>query len=153
MSPTTRTLGEGDWSAFWPLLRATGTDDEEPVAHQRYLDLLPDPKWVVFGVELDGQLVGYAAVQDYGPHLRIGDVHRIARLHDVYVHAEYRRAGAGRALMAAVTEWAAQHVRHLEWQAHHERAAPFYERLGFHGEPCPQPDYPTFVVDFPSGDS
>lgn len=37
---------------------------------------------------------------------------------------------------------------HLEWQAHEQRSAPFYERLGYRGMPCPQPDYPTFVIDF-----
>ncbi|MDZ5445397.1 hypothetical protein U2F26_22145 [Micromonospora sp. 4G57] len=41
-------------------------------------------------------------------------------------------------------------VRYLEWQAHRERAAPFYERLGHRGESCPQPEYPTFILDFRS---
>jgi hypothetical protein len=50
--------------------------------------------------------------------------------------------------VSAVTEWAAERVRYLEWQAHHERSAPFYERLGYSGQPCPQPDYPTFEIDF-----
>jgi len=50
--------------------------------------------------------------------------------------------------MAAVVEWAGQRVRHLEWQAHQNRAAMFYERLGYRGDPCPQPEYPTFQVDF-----
>ncbi len=48
---------------------------------------------------------------------------------------------------AAVSDWAAGPVRYLEWQAHHERAAPFYERLGHRGQSCPQPEYPTFILD------
>lgn len=51
--------------------------------------------------------------------------------------------------MAAVVDWAGERVRWLEWQGHHERAAPFYERLGYRGQPCPQPDYPTFEIEFP----
>jgi GNAT superfamily N-acetyltransferase len=94
-----------------------------------------------------GELVGYAAVQDYGPTLRGGDDHRMARLHDLYVVPHRRRAGVGRALMAAVFDWAGPRVRYLEWQAHRDRAAPFYERLGYRGDPCPQPEYPTFEVD------
>lgn len=56
----------------------------------------------------------------------------------------------GRALLAAVSDWAAGRVRYLEWQAHRERAAPFYERLGHRGEACPQPEYPTYVLDLGS---
>jgi hypothetical protein len=39
-------------------------------------------------------------------------------------------------------------VRYLQWQAHESRAAPFYQRLGYQGAPCPQPDYPEFEIDF-----
>ncbi|WP_234039824.1 hypothetical protein [Micromonospora coerulea] len=46
-----------------------------------------------------------------------------------------------------MSDWAAGPVRYLEWQAHHERAAPFYERLGHRGQSCPQPEYPTFILD------
>jgi GNAT superfamily N-acetyltransferase len=59
-----------------------------------------------------------------------------------------RLAGVGRALMAAVSQWAGQRVRYLEWQAHRERAASCYQRLGYRGDPCPQPDYPSFEIDF-----
>lgn len=148
MPYSTWKLGGNDWAALWPMLRGMGTDDDEPTARRRCLELLGDPRWAVFGVGLSGRLVGYAAAQDYGPHFRYGDAHRLARLHDVYVDPAARRRGAGRALMDAVTAWAAEHVRYLEWQAGRDTAAPFYERLGYRGEPCPQPDYPTFVIDF-----
>ncbi|WP_280837529.1 GNAT family N-acetyltransferase [Micromonospora sp. A200] len=146
---TVRPLGSADWPALWPMLRDMGVTDEPPEAHRaRYLYLLADPRWVILGAEAGGDLLGYAAAQDHGPHLRGGDEHRTARLHDLYVRPELRRGGVGRSLLAAVREWAATRVRHLEWQAHHERAAPFYERLGHRGDPCPQPDHPTFQIHF-----
>lgn len=148
MASTTRALTVDDWQAFWPLLRGMGTDDDESTARKRYTELLDDPRWAVIGAVSDGRLVGYAAVQDYGPHLRIGSMHRIARLHDLYVDAAVRRQGVGTVLLDAAKAWAAQRTRYLEWQAGQETSAPFYERLGYRGEPCPQPEYPTFVVDF-----
>ena len=52
--------------------------------------------------------------------------------------------------MSAVVDWAATRIHDLEWQAHQERSAPFYESLGYSGLPCPQPDYPTFEIEFPA---
>ncbi len=151
MSFTVRQLTAADWSAFWPMVKDMGTDDTEPVARKRYEELLPDPRWAVFGAVDGSRLVGYAAVQDYGPHLRIGDLHRIARLHDLYVAPGDRCRGVGRVLMAGVEGWAAGRVRYVEWQAGEKTSAPFYERLGYRGEPCPQPEYPTFVIDLAAG--
>jgi GNAT superfamily N-acetyltransferase len=144
-----RRLEPADWPVVWPMLLDRGVNDQPPeVVRERYGLLLADERWLLLGVSADGALAGYAMAQDYGPTLRGGEDHRAARLHDVYVLPDRRRAGMGRALMAAVTDWAGQRVRYLEWQAHRDRAAPFYERLGYHGEPCPQPEYPTFEVDF-----
>lgn len=98
--------------------------------------------------EVDGTVVGYAAVQDFGDHLRTGRRGRVARLHDLFVAPVARGVGVGTALMAAVVAWAEPRVGYLQWQAHHVDAAPFYERLGFRGEPCPQPDYPEFEIAF-----
>lgn len=137
-----------DWSAFWPLLIAMGTDDAEPVARFRFHLLLDDPLWAIMVADDQGDLLGYAAAQDRGTHLRYGDAHRMARLHDLYVVESRRRAGVGRALLDAVRDWASTRVRYLEWQAHESRSAPFYERLGYRGVACLQPDYPTFVIDF-----
>jgi GNAT superfamily N-acetyltransferase len=142
-----RRLTPSDWPALWPLLQAFGTNLPEAEAQPVYAELLADPRWAILGFTQDAHLIGYAAAQNYGPHLRAGRRHQ-GRLHDLYVTPTARHTGAGRALVAAVVEWAAGEVRWLEWQAHHERAAPFYEHLGYQGEPCPQPNYPTFEIDF-----
>jgi GNAT superfamily N-acetyltransferase len=137
----------GDWDELWPLVKAFGTEFGEKESRGYFAELVTDPRWVAFGYD-DGVLLGYAVVQDYGTHLRAGRRHQ-GRLHDLYVLPEKRRTGVGRALMVAVADWASGRVRHLEWQAHHERSAPFYEALGYRGMPCPQPDYPTFDIEFP----
>lgn len=129
------------------MLRDMGTDDEEVVARQRFELLLREPAWAIFGAEDDGRLVGYAAIQDYGTHLRLGDMHRMSRLHDLYVRPGERRRGVGRALMKAVKGWAAEHVRYVQWQAGRQTSAPFYEHLGYRGDAFPQPSYPTFCID------
>ncbi|WTL14160.1 GNAT family N-acetyltransferase [Kribbella sp. NBC_01505] len=143
----TRNLQIDDWPAFWPLLRAMGTDDDEGTAEARYGRLLGDPAWGILGALDGGRLVGYAAVQDYGTHLRIGDLHRMARLHDLYVDPVARGQGVGRALMSAVEGWASGRVRYVVWQARRGTSAGFYERLGYRGEAVPQPDYLTFTLE------
>lgn len=143
-----RSVREADWPALWPLLQDMGTDDSEAVARARFHRLRVDPLWRIAVAEVGGSVVGYAAAQDLGSHFSYGDAHRTARFHDLWVASDRRGGGAGRALVAAVTAWAAGRVRYLEWQAHETRSAPFYEHLGFHGEPCPQPEYPTFTVEF-----
>ncbi|MET9275582.1 GNAT family N-acetyltransferase [Kribbella sp. NPDC003557] len=141
-----RELVPDDWAELWPLMQGFGTEFDEDTSRGFFAELVGDPRWVALGYD-DGGLVGYAVVQDYGTHLRAGRRH-VGRLHDLYVLPERRRAGVGRALMDAVAQWASTRVRHLVWQAHHERSAPFYEQLGHLGQPCPQPDYPTFAIEF-----
>lgn len=144
-----RALTNGDWPELWPLLEAMGTASAEAEVRDRFSSLLLDDRWLLLGsVAHTLGLVGYAAAQDQGPHLRSGDVHRTARLHDLFVLPGARRQGVGRALMQGVVRWATNRVRYLEWQAHETRAAPFYERLGYRGHSCPQPDYPTFEITF-----
>lgn len=139
-----------DWPALWPMLLAMGTASAEPAARARFERLSRDPCWFLVGCRGDGRPLGYAAAQNYGGHLRTGDDHRTARLHDLYVDPAVRGQGLGRSLMAAVVEWAGGRVRYLEWQAHETRSAPFYASLGYRGDPCPHPEYPTFEIDFGS---
>ncbi|HEY8744951.1 MAG TPA: GNAT family N-acetyltransferase [Chloroflexota bacterium] len=52
--------------------------------------------------------------------------------------------------MAAVRQWATdQQATWLEWQAN-TAALPFYERLGFTGDPCSDPEHPFFEIALPS---
>ncbi len=148
MALTTRPAQAGDWAQVWPLMQAMGTREPESRVELRYRGAVGDPAWCLVVAELDQELVGYAVAQDYGDHLRGGFDGRVARLHDVFVRPDRRRQGVGGALVEAVRSWAAGRVRYLQWQAHESRAAPFYERLGYRGAPCPQPDYPEFEVDF-----
>lgn len=130
------------------MLRAMGTHHPEDVVFARYAVALDDPGWVVIGGFEVNRLVGYAALQDFGPHLRTSDDHRTARLHEVRVNPAARRRGACRWLVDAATPKAGARVRYMEWQVDERRSAPFCERLGYHGVPCPQPEYPSFVIDF-----
>lgn len=99
-------------------------------------------------VAVDGtEVVGYALAQDYGPPLR--RAFAIGRMYDLYVDPARRRRGAGRALMAAVAEWAAARPAPLvlDWQSRRE-AVPFYEALGFTGDPVgDNAEYPAYCID------
>jgi len=126
-----------------------GVRDDEASAQTRFLRLADDPAWLIVVAGEGTRLLGYAAAQDHGDHLRAGKEGRVARLHDVYVAPDARHTGVGRLLMEAVVRWASTRVRYLQWQAHESESAPFYERLGYRGDPCLQPEYPEFEVTFP----
>ncbi len=86
MSISVRELRVPDWPALWPMMRDMGVGDEPPQAHRlRFAALLADPRWALLGATGADGLIGYAAAQDHGPHLRSGDAHRTVRLHDLYV--------------------------------------------------------------------
>jgi GNAT superfamily N-acetyltransferase len=150
MGVSVRAARRDDWAQMWPLLVGMGgvRGDEEEQTHTRFLRLADDPAWLIIVADDGQRLDGYAAAQDYGDHLRAGKQGRVARLHDVYVVPTSRNAGVGRLLMDAVVKWAATRVRYLQWQAHESRSAPFYQKLGYQGQPCPQPDYPEFEIKF-----
>src|SRR5919199_2524780 len=138
-----------DWSAIVPLLegvegQALASND---AARRRFDHIVQSHDHYLPVAIVGDRLVGYGWVQDYGPHLRSGA--RTARLHDLFVDPDHRRLGIGAALFMAIKTWAGDKgVRYLEWQASLS-AVPFYERLGYTGDPCPQPDYPVFEIEFP----
>jgi GNAT superfamily N-acetyltransferase len=143
--PTIRPATPDDWEAVLPLLRGMGSQADER-ARQRFAVLTCHDDHYLPVASAEGNLLGYGWIQDYGPHLRSGD--RTARLHDLFVTPACRRQGIGALLFDALKTWAARHgVRYLEWQAS-QAALPFYAHLGYTGDPCPQPEYPFFEIDF-----
>jgi GNAT superfamily N-acetyltransferase len=144
----TRRAESPDWPLLWPLLAGMGVKAEQQDVRTAFRSIVLDDRWLVLVAESGGALLGYAAAQDHGPHLRAPAAGRIARLHDLYVAPDHRRLGVGRALMVELTSWAAERVAYLQWQAREGEAAAFYEALGHRGDPCPQPEFPEFEIAF-----
>jgi len=134
-----------DIGHLWPIIEDNSDHNREAfitrVMEKRMLDghFIPVALW-------NGAVAGYAWVHDYGPHIRVG--HRTARMNDLFVHPDYRRRGIGRELVMAAAGWCEDRgVRWLQWQAS-AKAVSFYERLGYKGDPCPDPDHPFFEIRF-----
>jgi GNAT superfamily N-acetyltransferase len=134
-----------DWEAILPLLRAMGSQHDAR-ARRRFARFAHHNDHYLPVAFAGEQLAGYGWVQDYGPHLRSGE--HTARLHDLFVVPDRRREGIGAALFTAMKAWAEQRgMRYLEWQAS-QAALPFYAHLGYVGDPCPQPEFPFFCIEF-----
>jgi GNAT superfamily N-acetyltransferase len=130
----------GDWPAVWPLLQAMGQVDTRTGARRRFQEIVRNNRQYLSLAVIDGRIAGYAWAH-HGPlHLRAG--RSTVRLNDLFVAPEWRRQGIGRCLLQAVQQWTiARQATWLEWQA--SRAAlTFYERLGFTGDPRPDPEHP-----------
>jgi GNAT superfamily N-acetyltransferase len=133
-----RPLERGEHAALWPLLcgmsgDAAASERMPAEVADRIARVQERADHCIVVAAAGACLVGYAWVQDYGPGLR--REWSVARLHDLYVAPGWRRRGIGRALFAAVREWATRRgtVRYLEWQASRAALA-FYRRLGFTGD-------------------
>lgn len=134
-----------DWNLLVPLLREMGHLRHDG-ALQRFTAIAQNADHFLAVYNRGDHFLGYIWAQDYGPHLRSGD--RTARLHDLFVVRQHRREGIGAALFRSAVSWAEHRaVRYLAWQARQD-AVPFYERLGYRGDPCPQPEFPYFEVTF-----
>lgn len=120
--------------------RHADEDDEKVDRYRERLDsLVVNDAHHIVVAELDGQVLGYAAAQDYGPAPQRD--WSIARMHDLWVSPDARGRGAGTALFRAVQQWAEEQtrIRVLEWQSL-EVAADFYRKLGLSGERVDEAD-------------
>ena len=146
--PLVRVAQKADWPAVWPLLQAMGQVDSEASAHRRFQEIVRDNQQFLPVALMDDRIAGYAWAH-HGPlHLRAG--RSTVRLNDLFVAPEWRRRGIGRCLLEAVQQWATERqATWLEWQAS-KAAVPFYERLGYTGDPCPDPEHPFFEITLAS---
>ena len=140
-----RPARESDFEVLVPLLKGFATTREIGL-QERFLSLLENSNMGFFVAMLEEKILGYALAQGYGARLRSGE--ESVRLHDLMVATDSRKSGVGTALFFEVQNWTkARSARYLEWQSSSQGLG-FYERLGFKGEPCPQPEYPFFELDF-----
>ena len=89
----------------------------------------------LFGAYLNGELVGTAGVTRQDPAL--------GRIRRVYVYPDFRRQGIAKSLMREVLSFARARYSELVLFTDTERAATFYETLGFVPENPDRPDHAT----------
>lgn len=143
-----RPLVSTDFEQVRPMLLDMGFVEDEGALATRFPALCTHPNWGLLGAFEDGRLLGYAAAQDYGPHVRSGDSHRTAKLHVLYTAPDCRRRGVARALMRGVEAWACvRPLRYVFWYANTREAGPAYERLGYTAVDAGQEGYLFFEID------
>ena len=119
-----------DWRRLEPLVRSVGETEDQPSAalRERFVRVLGREDHALLVAEVEDALAGFAWAQDSGPQLRTGQ--SAVRVHDLFVHPEWRRRGIGRALLDAVREWAAARgARWLRWRGRPE-SREFYAAVG-----------------------
>ena len=140
MSVSVRVAGERDTGTLVALRRAWNEEDsggpaDDPELAARFETWLAAEGGTrtFFIVEVDGEPVGMANVKRYVrmPVAGREDAGHWGYIGNVYVHADHRDAGVGRALMAALVDWCREHRYERLRLAPTERARPFYTRLGF----------------------
>ncbi len=126
-----------------------GFVDDQTALEIRFSEFCTRSDWGLLGAFEAATLLGYAALQDYGPHLRSGNSHRTAKLHDLYTDPQARRRGVGRVLMRAAEAWARAHgLRYLFWYANLREATPAYLGMGYTAGEEVQESYRYFEIDF-----
>ena len=151
MSPfTVRPATPADFPALLPMLLDMGfVDDEEALAARFPSFCSCEDHALLVAVNRVGRPVDYAALHDYGSDLRSGNLHRTAKLHDLYTLPEWRSQGVARNLMCAVEDWGrARPLRYVFWYASGHSAALAYERMGYRAADAGQEGYRFFEIDF-----
>lgn len=108
-------------------------DDGAELYARRILQSLSDPWTRIFVAEIDGNLAGYALGMVADITTEMFQPLRSGLLSDIFVGAEHRRQGLGRALVAEMSDWfQKQKVDHFEWHvsAQNLAAIQFWQSLG-----------------------
>lgn len=139
-----RTAVKKDWDQLKGLLLQMGKVEDESSLKKRLMEIIEDDASYLPVVVVNHEIVGYAWAQDYGCHLRSGE--KTSRLHDLFVHQDFRHKGAATELFNSVKNWAEQNnTRWLQWSAH-SAAAGFYTQMGM--EPVEEDGSWSFEIEF-----
>ncbi len=100
---------------------------------RRLFDRLDDPDTRVFVADQGGEVVGYVlgAIVDLVPEMF--EQHTSGFLADIFVAETHRRAGLGRALVEALTDWFREReIAHFEWNvaARNAEGIAFWRAVG-----------------------
>jgi GNAT superfamily N-acetyltransferase len=129
-----------------PFLKGDQPIDSLETAFERFKMRLNSPAHCLFVAELEQKIVGLAMAHQYEEYLLSG--RKQFRFSTLVVLPEYRKQGTGKALFEAIKNWAkASGAKWLEWYAS-PSAVGFYDKLGYQGETCPQPENPFYEIEF-----
>lgn len=142
-----------DFEQLKPMLLDMGFVDDESGLASRFAASCQAEHYGVLVAELEEEsqqkLVGYAFLHDYGSHLRSGDMHRTAKLDDLYTLPGFRKRGIARQLMKAAEAWAkARPLRYVFWYANAGEAGSAYRRMGYKAAAAGQEGFLFFEIDF-----
>ncbi|GGJ80426.1 GNAT family N-acetyltransferase [Deinococcus aquiradiocola] len=149
MTVHVRPLTPADADQACPMLLDMGFVKDEAALPERFAAFCGRPDWGLLGAFEGPRLLGYSALQEFGPHLRSGDTHRTAKLHDLYTAPTVRRRGVGRTLMRAAEAWAGTRgLRYVFWYANLREATPAYVAMGYTPGEEVQEGFRFFEIDF-----
>ncbi len=135
-----------DWNQIHPFLKSDQPINSLEAAFERYKNRLNSKTHCIFVAELEQKIVGLAMVHQYEEYLLSG--RKQFRFSTLVVLPEYRKQGIGKALFKVVKTWAKENgAKWLEWYAS-PSAVGFYNKLGYEGEICPQPENPFYEIEF-----
>lgn len=146
----TRPARPDDFAALKPMLLDMGFVEDEAALERRFPAFCAAPdRGLLVAENGGGEVVGYALLHDYGPHLRSGDSQRTAKLDDLYTRPDARGRGVARTLMRAAEAWAlARGLRYLFWYANTHEAGPAYTAMGYPAADAGQEGFLFFEIDF-----
>ncbi|WP_157911788.1 GNAT family N-acetyltransferase [Alteribacter populi] len=141
-----RPAEQKDWLSVWSLLHDRGNTDDDEAAYKRFLYMIDDSNHCLNVATIDGYVVGYCWIQDYGPHLRTGQ--KAIRFHDLFVCETYRKKGVARALFENGKQWAKDNgANWFSWNAN-PNSSSFYTKLGYTPTPEEEEGFPYYEVEF-----
>lgn len=133
---TVRRIGPGDAASLNALARTDNVFDEDPATEPSGAltpdgarDFLSDPSVLFWLAEAEGQVVGF--LHCYVQRRRSSGPWAELLLMEMGTHADWRRRGIGRGMVAAMEAWMKENGVAEVWVPANTYAVGFYRKCGF----------------------